>query len=200
MYDVKLVDISGTKIRNIGNVILINLTQIVRTRTAETFIGGISAFKKGRYPRTNIAGDEKGDLVVDSHSILNRKRNHFSQLLNLHGVRGVRLIETHRAEPRGPEPSAVELEMDIEKLNKYKSPGIDQIPAEMIKVGSRTIRSRSINFLILFAIRKNCLSRGRNQSLCIFKRMVIKETVAILEAYHCYQLHTKFYQASFCQR
>jgi hypothetical protein len=32
-----------------------------------------------------------------------------------------------------PEPSAFEVEMAIEKLKRYKSPGIDQIPAELIK-------------------------------------------------------------------
>jgi len=33
------------------------------------------------------------------------------------------------------EPSAFEFELAIEKLKSYKSPGIDQIPAEMIKAG-----------------------------------------------------------------
>jgi hypothetical protein len=40
-----------------------------------------------------------------------------------------------------PEPSAFEVEMAIEKLRRLKSPGIDQIPAELIKTGSRKIRS-----------------------------------------------------------
>jgi len=50
---------------------------------------GISDFKKGYQPRTNIIKDEKGDLVVDSHSIVARWRNHFSQLLNVHEVNEV---------------------------------------------------------------------------------------------------------------
>ena len=33
---------------------------------------GISDFKKGYQPRTNIVKDDKGDLVADSHSILAR--------------------------------------------------------------------------------------------------------------------------------
>ena len=37
-----------------------------------------------------------------------------------------------------PEPSAFEVELAIKKLN-HKSPGIDQIPAELIKAGCRTI-------------------------------------------------------------
>jgi hypothetical protein len=52
-------------------------------------------FKKGHQPRTNIVKDEKGDLVADSHSILVRWRNHFSQLLNIHGVNEVRHTVTH---------------------------------------------------------------------------------------------------------
>ena len=39
-----------------------------------------------------------------------------------------------------PEPSAFEVELAIEKLKSHKSPVIDQIPAELIKAGGRTIR------------------------------------------------------------
>jgi hypothetical protein len=38
-----------------------------------------------------------------------------------------------------PEPSALEVELAIENLKSNKSPGIDQIPAELIKSGVRTI-------------------------------------------------------------
>jgi len=38
-----------------------------------------------------------------------------------------------------PEPSALEVESAIEKLKSHKSPGIDKIPAELIKAGRRTI-------------------------------------------------------------
>ena len=39
------------------------------------------------------------------------------------------------------EPRAFEEEPAIEKLISQKSPGIDQIPAELIKAGGRTIHS-----------------------------------------------------------
>jgi len=44
---------------------------------------GISDFKKGYQPRTNIVKDDKIDLVADSQSILAWWRNYFSQLLNV---------------------------------------------------------------------------------------------------------------------
>jgi hypothetical protein len=52
----------------------------------------------------------------------------------------VRQTEVHMAEPLVPEPSAFEVEMAIEKLKRHKSPGIDQIPAELVKARGRIIR------------------------------------------------------------
>jgi len=83
--------------------------------------------------------DDKGDLVADSHSILARWRNYFSQLLNVHGVNDVRQTEIHTAEPLVPEPSASEVELATEKLKSHTSPGIDQIKAELFKAGGKTI-------------------------------------------------------------
>ena len=100
---------------------------------------GINDFKKGYQPRCNIVKDEKGDLVADSHSIVARWRNYFSQLFNVQGFKDVRQAEIHTAEPLVPEPSAAEFELAIDKLKCHKSPGIDQIPAELIKAGGRTI-------------------------------------------------------------
>ena len=101
---------------------------------------GINDFKKGYQSRTNIVKDETGDLVTGSYSILARWRDYFSQLLNVHGVHDVRQTETHTAEPLVPEPSAFEVDLAIEKLKSHKPPGIEQIPAELIKEGGRIIR------------------------------------------------------------
>ena len=72
---------------------------------------GISYFKKGYQPRINIVKDENGDLITDSHSIMARWRNHFSQLLNVHGVNNARQTEIQTAEPIVPEPSVFEFEL-----------------------------------------------------------------------------------------
>jgi hypothetical protein len=77
--------------------------------------------------------------VADCHSIVARWRNYFSQLFNMHGVKDVGQAEIHTAEPLVPEPSASEVELAIDMLKSYKSPGIDQIPAELIKAKGRKI-------------------------------------------------------------
>ena len=100
---------------------------------------GINGLKKGYQPRYNIVKDEKGDLVADSHSIVARWKNCFSQLFNVRGVKDVGQAQIHTAEPLVPEPSASEVELAIDTLKSRKSPRINQIPAEMIKAGGRTI-------------------------------------------------------------
>jgi hypothetical protein len=57
------------------------------------------------------------------------------------GVSDVRQSEMHTAGPPVPEPSVFDFEMFIEKLNGHKSPGNDQISAELIKAWGRKIRS-----------------------------------------------------------
>jgi hypothetical protein len=47
----------------------------------------------------------------------------------------------HTAEPFVPQPSASEVEIAVGKLKRYKSPGVDQIPAELIQAGGETLRS-----------------------------------------------------------
>ena len=74
-------------------------------------------------------------------TVLAKWRNHFSQLLSIHGVNDVRQREIHTAKLLVLELSVFEIEMAIEKLKRHKSPDIDEIPAEMIKAVWRTIIS-----------------------------------------------------------
>jgi hypothetical protein len=68
--------------------------------------------------------------------------------LNVHGVNYTRQTEIHTAEPLAPESSAFEVDLAIEELKSHKSPVIEQIPAELIKVRCRTIRSKIHKLII----------------------------------------------------
>jgi hypothetical protein len=85
--------------------------------------------------------DENSDQLTYSHNILNRWKNYFSQLLNVHNVSDVGQIEVHTVEPLVPGPSRLEVEIAIAKLIKYKSPGSDQIPVELIQAGGEILLS-----------------------------------------------------------
>jgi hypothetical protein len=86
--------------------------------------------------------DENCDLLADSHNILNRWKNYFSQLLNLHRASDVRQIEIYTAEPLVPVPSHFEVEIAIANLERYKSPGDDEIPAEHIQAEGEILSSK----------------------------------------------------------
>jgi len=121
---------------------------------------------------------------------LGRWKNHFSQLFSVNGFSDVRQTEIHKAEPLVPKPSGCEVEMTLEKLKSQKSPGIDQIPEELIKAQGRT------NFFEIHRFRRNCLRSGRSQSLYLFIRRAIKHIVEIIVAYHFCQVHTTLYPMS----
>ena len=57
----------------------------------------------------------------------------------MHGVKDVGQAEIHTAEPLVTEPSAFKVEVAIGKLKSHESPGINEIPAELIKAGGTTI-------------------------------------------------------------
>jgi hypothetical protein len=67
--------------------------------------------------------------------------------LNIHGAGGVTQTEMHIAKPLVPETSASEVQVPIGKLKRYKSPGFDQIPAELIQIGGKTLHSEIISLL-----------------------------------------------------
>jgi hypothetical protein len=101
----------------------------------------VNEFKRGYQSRNNLVKDDNGVMLADSHNILNRRRNYFSQLLNVHNVSDVRQIEVHTAEPLLPCLSRLEVEIAITKLKKHKSPGNDQIPAELIQARGEILLS-----------------------------------------------------------
>jgi hypothetical protein len=80
------------------------------------------------------------DRLAVSHSILNKWKNYFCQLSSVDGVNDVRQSKVHTAELSGADPRPLEVEICIEMSDRYKSPDIDQIPAEAIGTGANALR------------------------------------------------------------
>jgi hypothetical protein len=124
--------------------------------------------------------------------------NFFNQVLNVHGVHDVRKMDIHTAEPLVPEPSLVEVAIDIGKLKSYKSSGTDNIPAELIQAGVKHYILRYTDLFVVFGIRTNCHSSGRNLLLYQFIKRAIRLIVIIIKESPSYQLPTKFYPTFLC--
>jgi hypothetical protein len=105
--------------------------------------------------------------------------------MNVHGAGGVRQTEMYTHEPFVPESSSSEVEVAIGKLKRYKSPGVDQIPAELFQAGGGTLRSE-IHKLIKFIWNKEELPHQWKESIVnLFTKRVMKLTVVIIKQYHC---------------
>jgi hypothetical protein len=63
---------------------------------------GINEFKTGYQPRSKLVKDENCELLADSCNIFSKRKNYFSQLLNVCRITDVRQIEIHTAEPLVP--------------------------------------------------------------------------------------------------
>jgi hypothetical protein len=122
------------------------------------FYRGITEFKKGYQPKTNLVKDERGDVLADPQKILTRWKNYFCQLLNVQGLGSMRQTEIHTAEPFVTEPGAAEFDVAIRKMKRYKAPGSDEIPAELIQAGGGTLHS-AIHKLIMLIWNKEELPR-----------------------------------------
>ena len=150
---------------------------------------GISDFKKGYQPRTNIVWGEKGDIITASHRILPR-----CLLFSVHGVNDDRQTPIHTAGQLASEPSASEVEMAINKPKRLKSPCINQTPAELINSGAVTIRSE-IYKLMNTILNKEELPDEWKESIIVR----IKQTVVTADTHEFCQLRTQFYPTSCCQ-
>jgi hypothetical protein len=56
---------------------------------------GLNEFKKEYQPRINIIKDENGNLIADPQNVLNRWKNFFNQVLNVHRIHDVRHMDVH---------------------------------------------------------------------------------------------------------
>ena len=101
--------------------------------------------------------------LINSHSILNRTKNHLCQLSNVPGFNEVRRVvirDTYNKEASARAQCLWEW-VGYSKVEKF-----------------------------LFWIR-NCLKSGRSQSLYIFIIMAMKLTAVINDACYCHQLHLR---------
>jgi hypothetical protein len=81
-------------------------------------------------------------------------------------------------------------------LKRYKSPGSDQILAELIQAGVEILQSE-IHKLINSILNKKELPDQWKESIIVPIHKQGGKTVVSIVGYHYYQLHTKFYPISF---
>jgi len=87
----------------------------------------------------------------------------------------------------------------IEKLKSHKSPGIDQIQAELIKAGLRQICYEIHKLIISISNKEELPEEWKELIIVPIYKKGEKTDCVIIRAYHFYQVRTKFYPTSCCQ-
>ncbi|KAJ4431280.1 hypothetical protein ANN_19877 [Periplaneta americana] len=76
-----------------------------------------------------------------------------------------------------PEPTLSEVEIAIENLKKYKSPGIDQIPAELIQEGGRALSSEIYKLVLAIWEKEIVPEQWKESKIILEKKWEYKGTV-----------------------
>jgi hypothetical protein len=96
---------------------------------------------KGKINELAINSKNMNIRGLYSQNTLNKWKNYFSQLLNVHNLSDVRQIEVHGAQTLAPGHSHLEAETTIANFKKYKSLSSDQISTELTPAGGEILMS-----------------------------------------------------------
>jgi len=135
----------------------------------------VNSLRKGYQPRLGLIRNVHGDLQADPTKILEIWKSYFDKLLNVHERRNLKNVDT--------EPSEIEVEISIKKLKIFESPGIDNIPAELIKAGGRAL-VKKLHKLISAVRRKQKLPKEWNISVIvpIYKKAINRTVIITAES------------------
>ena len=83
-----------------------------------------------------------------------------------------------------PYENAFEFELATENIKSYKSPGIDQVPAELIKGGGRTFRSVIHKLANYIWNKEELLEKWKKSIILPIFKTGDKTECVIIETYH----------------
>jgi hypothetical protein len=100
-----------------------------------------------------------------------------------------RQVETRTAELLIPDPISFEVEFTITVLERYKTSGSDQIPAELIQARGEALVFKTQEIINSIWNTENCPISCMNILLVLFTIRALKLTAEIILGYHCCQPH-----------
>ena len=101
------------------------------------FYRDINNLRKDFKPRLTVCNSKSGDIVAEKGDILNRWKDHFHELLNsTEQDKGPSIMRDYKDSNEEDSAPTVEVEMAVQKLEKYKA------PAELFKYGGNELVKR----------------------------------------------------------
>jgi hypothetical protein len=116
---------------------LIELESLRSSNAIKACFQKLNESRKDFQPRTTLCRDNEGMILGSDEAILDRWAQHFEELLNGNAPECIEDMTTIQkqanSETEEPVPTLNEIEQAIKRLRNNKAPGIDLIPAELVK-------------------------------------------------------------------
>lgn len=116
---------------------LIELEHLRSSNEIRAFYQKLNKSRKDFQPRTTSCREKEGTILGSDEAILERWAKYFGELLNgnvLEHLEGMTIVQNQgNPEIEEPVPTVNEVEQAIKKLKNNKAPGMDLIPAELVK-------------------------------------------------------------------
>jgi len=141
--------IASKKIRNVKREYekqkIINIEE--HRRNPRLFFRKCRSIKEGFKAKTNIFKDAHGCLITEESNIVEEFRKHFKELLSttnedVHPEEYQEHTTNYSVQPELPEPEYEEIKQIIKSLKNNKTPGEDNINAELIKTANPKLISK----------------------------------------------------------
>jgi hypothetical protein len=127
-------------------------------------------------PRNNLVKDENGDLLPDYRDILNKWKNYFFKLLNMHNISDVRQMKYIYVNYCYLVHIVLRLNLLLQSWKSINRQVVIKLLQNWYEEEKFTACDPQI--YILFGIRKNCLTNGRSLLLRQFAKWVT--TLAVI--------------------
>jgi hypothetical protein len=127
----------GKKKRDYDKQELIELESLRSSNAIRVYYQKLDESRKDFQPRTTLCRENEGMILGSYEAILERWAQHFEELL--HGNAPERVEDMTTVQKQGnseteePVPTINEIEQAVKRLRNNKAPGIDRIPAELVK-------------------------------------------------------------------
>uniref|UniRef100_A0A0K8SN56 Reverse transcriptase domain-containing protein n=1 Tax=Lygus hesperus TaxID=30085 RepID=A0A0K8SN56_LYGHE len=100
----------------------------------------VNGMRREYQPRIGMCRDREGNIVAGKQEVLQRWAEHFEEQLNDNQTASDGQVTTPPSVPIEDEPPSLgEVEKALKKLKNNKSPGIDELPAELFKKGGTAL-------------------------------------------------------------
>jgi len=130
------------KKRDYLNEEISNLETKSRNSNIRDFYKAVKKQRKGFQPQSIKINDQNGRLISDTNEIAQRWAEYFQDLLNRTADIQIPTTVYQTAEQFLEPPTYDEVRESISRLKDHKSPGEDNIPAELIKAAGHTLWTR----------------------------------------------------------